>query len=203
MGVMKRLVWAGLLAACVSCEKSPGPAPPVSPTAAKGARAPASPAVRLKQALELERTSRYDEARAAFSSLANTDVKSTATLGLARVELVTGRDDEAVRAARQAQGFEPALGRQAAFVEASALQAKGDLDGAAAALRPFVKDPAAREIRLLIGEILIERGMRDAAEPFLMTLIEDYNEDRIPENDAEGLGLVGRAAHLLRSPRDA
>jgi len=199
---MKRLVWVGLLSVCVSCEKSAGPPPPATP-AAKSARAPATPAVRLKQALELERTSRYDEARAAFSALGNTDVKSTATLGLARVELVTGRYDEAVKAARQAQSFEPTLGRQAAFVAASALQAKGDLDGAADALRPFVKDPAAREVRVLAAEILIERGMRDAAEPLLMTLIEDYNEDRIAENDAEGLALVGRAAHLLRSPRDA
>ena len=49
---MKRLVWVGLLSVCVSCEKSAGPPPPVTP-AAKSARAPAPPAVRLKQALEL------------------------------------------------------------------------------------------------------------------------------------------------------
>src|SRR5690606_28038821 len=41
------------------------------------------------------------------------------------------------------------------------------------------------------------------AEPVLMTLIEDYNEDRIDPSDGRGLAMVGRAAHLLRSPHDA
>ena len=203
MGGMKRLVWAGLLAVCVSCEKSPGPAPPTSPTAAKGARAPATPAERLKQALELERASEYDKAGTLFGALADSNVKGAATLGLARGELVTGRYDEAVQAARRARELDPALGRDAAFTEASALKAKGDVDAALDALRPFVKDPAARELRLLAGEMLIERGQRDAAEPLLMTLVEDYNDDRIVETDGEGLALVGRAAHLLRAPRDA
>jgi tetratricopeptide (TPR) repeat protein len=36
-----------------------------------------------------------------------------------------------------------------------------------------------------------------------MTLIEDYNEDRIGAEDGVGLAMVGRAAHLLRSPHDA
>jgi tetratricopeptide (TPR) repeat protein len=36
-----------------------------------------------------------------------------------------------------------------------------------------------------------------------MTLVEDYNNDKITKSDGPGLSLVGRAAHLLRSPRDA
>ncbi|HEY6725407.1 MAG TPA: tetratricopeptide repeat protein, partial [Polyangiaceae bacterium] len=199
---MKRLVWAGLLLLGASCEKT-GAAPPATPTAAQRARAPASPAERLRQALELERTSQYDEARTAFSGLADSSVKGAAALGLARVEVISGRYDEAVQAARRARELDSALAREAAFTEASALRAKGDLEGAERVLQEPAKEPGARQARLLLGEILIERGQRDAAEPVLMTLIEDYNADRIVETDAEGLALVGRAAHLLRSPRDA
>ncbi|HEU5073271.1 MAG TPA: tetratricopeptide repeat protein, partial [Polyangiaceae bacterium] len=199
---MKRLVWVGLLALCASCEKSAGTAPPVSPTASS-ARAPASPAERLKQALELERSSRYDRARTAYGALASSSVKGAAMLGLARVEVATGRYDEAVQAASRAREADPALASESAVAEASALRGKGDLEGAERALKLAAKDPAARRVRLLLGEILIERGQRDAAEPVLMTLIEDYNDDRIVETDAEGLALVGRAAHLLRAPRDA
>jgi len=36
-----------------------------------------------------------------------------------------------------------------------------------------------------------------------MTVVNDYNEDRIRETDGVGLALAGRAAQLLRSPKDA
>jgi Tfp pilus assembly protein PilF len=36
-----------------------------------------------------------------------------------------------------------------------------------------------------------------------MSIISDYNQNAIQPTDAEGLTLVGRAAHLLRSARDA
>ena len=36
-----------------------------------------------------------------------------------------------------------------------------------------------------------------------MTIIDDYNNDRIKSDDGDGLAMVGRAAYLLRSPRDA
>jgi tetratricopeptide (TPR) repeat protein len=55
----------------------------------------------------------------------------------------------------------------------------------------------------LLGEILLEQGRRGDAEAPLMTLVEDYNADRIRKDDAKSLALVGRAAYLLRSPRDA
>src|SRR6266511_2992830 len=42
----------------------------------------------------------------------------------------------------------------------------------------------------------------DAQDP-LMTIIGDYNQNVIKPTDGEGLMLVGRAAHLLRSARDA
>src|SRR5262249_9668995 len=34
-------------------------------------------------------------------------------------------------------------------------------------------------------------------------IVEEYNDNTIAQTDAEGLAIVGRAAHLLRSPKDA
>jgi tetratricopeptide (TPR) repeat protein len=64
-------------------------------------------------------------------------------------------------------------------------------------------DHSLRRARVLLGELLLERGDRAAAEAPLMSLIEDYNADRIGEEDGPDLTLVGRAAQLLRSARDA
>ena len=36
-----------------------------------------------------------------------------------------------------------------------------------------------------------------------MKIIEEYNDGTIANSDAEGLAIVGRATHLLRSPKDA
>jgi len=199
---MKRFVWVGLFSLCVSCEKSSGVPPAAAPTSANSLQ-PASPAERLKQAQALERASEYAKAGKAYGALLNTPVKGPATLGLARVLLVTGRYDEAARDARRAFELDPSLARESVFTQASAFRAKGDLDRAELTLKAAAKDPKAREIRLLLGEVLIERGQRDAAEPILMTLIDDYNEDRIVDTDGEALALVGRAAYLLRAPRDA
>jgi tetratricopeptide (TPR) repeat protein len=58
-------------------------------------------------------------------------------------------------------------------------------------------------VQLLLGEILLEMGQRDAAEAALMTIIEAYNDDRIKDDDGPLMAVVGRAAQLLRSPEDA
>lgn len=60
-----------------------------------------------------------------------------------------------------------------------------------------------RRARLLLGTWLIETGRRKDAEPHLLSVVEDYNNDAIADADAEGLALAARAAHLLRSPKDA
>jgi tetratricopeptide (TPR) repeat protein len=123
-----------------------------------------------------------------------------ALLAKARLELATGKYAAAVATARGVSGkarFE------AAAVRARALAAQGKLDEAIAACREVEREDDARRARLVLGEILIRAGKRAQARAPLMTLIEDYNADKITAADAEGLAMVGRAAHLLRSPRDA
>jgi len=62
---------------------------------------------------------------------------------------------------------------------------------------------ASRRAHLALGEFRIAMGHRADAEAPLMEIISDYNSDGINSKDTAGLALVGRAATLLRSPKDA
>src|SRR5262249_51401347 len=83
------------------------------------------------------------------------------------------------------------------------LAAQGKVAEAIAACKEVEGEEGARRARLLLGELLIRSGKRAEARAPLMTLVQDYNDDKITQTDPVGLTLVGRAAHLLRSPRDA
>ena len=65
------------------------------------------------------------------------------------------------------------------------------------------KGADARRVRLLLGEYLIDVGRRTDADDPLHKVIEEYNDGTITGQDAEGNAHVGRAAFLLRSPKDA
>jgi thioredoxin-like negative regulator of GroEL len=180
-------------------------APSPSPVAAAPAREVA-PRVASRDPLErglaaLE-SSRYAEADAAFRAAMETPARIAASVGLSRVLLLTGRYAEARRIAAEVfrAGGAEAVG---AVLEALALRRQGKLAEAEASVRRVAGEAAPREARLLLGELLIEQGRRADAEPVLMTLIEDYNQERVAADDAEGLAHIGRAAALLRSPRDA
>jgi len=120
-----------------------------------------------------------------------------------RLLLWTGRYAEAAREARRGLRLGPAAKIQLAPWLAEALARQGRVDEAIAALREVEAEPEARRARLFLGELLIRQGKRARARGPLMTLVEDYNRDLIGERDAEALSMVGRAAHLLRSARDA
>lgn len=97
----------------------------------------------------------------------------------------------------------PAERARAACLEADMARRSGDLAGAERTLRTVTNDPAARDARVMLGEVLIELGRRADARAPLLTLISAYNDGKIGPSDRHGLALVGRAAYLLRSPRDA
>ncbi len=71
------------------------------------------------------------------------------------------------------------------------------------AVEPQAKDAVGRDIRILLGEYLIATGHRQDAETPLMKVVGAYNNGDIQDRDAAGLAQVGRAAYLLRSPKDA
>jgi tetratricopeptide (TPR) repeat protein len=145
----------------------------------------------------------YAEAERALDELGAAGKRGGALLLRARIELDTGRYGKAAETARaaSAQGREARVA--AAPLRAEALRRLGKLDEAIRAAEDVAREPEARRARLQLGELLIEAGRRGEARAPLMTLVDDYNSDAIAETDAEGLTMVGRAAHLLRSPRDA
>ena len=181
------------------------PRAPHAAVAGKASPAPArvlSSSARLARANQRWALSGYREAETEFRALLSTPEGAQARLGLARVLVTTGRYAEA-KSTLAPLATDPKLGTDAVLWTARALENEGDIAGAEAVLRAV---PAARvspALQLELGTVLIRQGRRADAVPVLMTLVSAYNEDRIKEADGPGLALVGRAAQLLRSPRDA
>lgn len=192
-------VLTSLLVACGGAERrATAPGAGAGASAAPAAASSNEPGV--VRAERLLGTSEYREAERLFRA----EPKSArSALGLAETLLAVGRYAEALDVAKPFERERNEDGRRADLVAARALVRSGRLAEARARLEAVENDPEAREARLLLGEVLLELGRRTDAEPRLRTLIEDYNDGKIAENDGHGLALVGRAAHLLRSPRDA
>ncbi|RYE93852.1 MAG: tetratricopeptide repeat protein, partial [Myxococcales bacterium] len=165
--------------------------------------AKAPPRVGLSGGLAALGGSEYPVAEAELRKAATGADRGTALVGLARVMLETGRLDEAIRTADEAAGVDRAAKVAAAPIKARALMRRGKLDEALKACDAVKGEDEARRARLVGGEILLRLGRSRDAEPYLMSLINDFNSKKITPRDAEGMALVGRASHLLRSKRDA
>ncbi len=190
-----------ILGGCGSNTPQPASAPQ-GRQAPPAVTAPATPADVLAQAqLALERTD-FAAARAGFEGLTeHPTLGPEARLGLLQHAWMTGDYARATQSHPAVDASE-ATRAPAALIKARAHRAQGQLELALQALDPLVAANH-HEGRLLRGELLLEQGKRQAAEPELMSLIDAYNDDAIPSDDGHGLSLVGRAAALLRSPEDA
>ncbi|HEY2514821.1 MAG TPA: tetratricopeptide repeat protein, partial [Polyangiaceae bacterium] len=157
----------------------------------------------LASGLDALRTSDYARAERELSAVHGADAPA-AQIALARTYLTTGRYGDAERVAKQAGGSVSDK-VMAANVRAEALFDVGKVAEAIKLLEAN-KDAAGvpgRRARLLLGEYRIASGHRADADDPLMKIIQEYNDGTIQSTDAESLMLVGRAAHLLRSPKDA
>ncbi len=175
---------------------------PQSPPAALHAEAALGPDARLARGTARLGQSRYAEAEADLTAALEGSKKSAALLGLSELFLTTGRYADAIARAKLALAA-GADDQSCALAQARALRASGEVVAALDVLRAIRSENASAEARLLSGELLLELGKRHDAEPILLSLIEDYNADRVADTDGPGLMRVGRAAHLLRSPKDA
>ena len=192
---MRRLVCSTVLTLAV-----------VSGIALASADALADPATVLEARQALEHAE-FGDAAAALSKLESMPEKGEVPLLRAELLLRTGKLEEAQKEADKAakqKGAKPA----AFALKAQALFAQGKTAEAIEALREVEGDEKARRARLLLGEYLIATGKRAEARAPLMTLIDDYNRQdddpkAITSTDAEGLTMVGRAAHLLRNASNA
>ncbi len=145
----------------------------------------------------------YALAEKELASIKGGKERAQAVLGVARLQLLTGRFDAAIATAKSAAGLGKEARNEAAAIRGEALAAQGKNAEAMAALKEVESEDGARRARLVLGELHLRAGRRADSRVPLLTLIEDYNNDKITAADALGLTLVGRAAHLLRSPRDA
>jgi tetratricopeptide (TPR) repeat protein len=180
-------------------------APPARAEPARDASAPttAPAGSPLATGLDALRTSDYARAVQVLSGVRGADGPA-AQLALARALLATGKYDAAEQAARQAGGA--AADKLAAVaVRAELLFRMGKVAEAIKLLEASAggTGPGTRRVRLLLGEYRIASGHRTDADDPLMKIVEEYNDGTIPSSDAEGLAIVARAAHLLRSPKDA
>ncbi|MDB4996958.1 MAG: hypothetical protein JWM74_4390 [Myxococcaceae bacterium] len=127
------------------------------------------------------------------------------TLAAAIEALHEGRYPEADKHAQQAAATTPADKPASIAIRAEALYRTGKVQDALKLL-DTVKDapgPGGREVRLLMGEYRIATGHRQDAEDPLMKIIGEYNSGGALDRDQMGLAIVGRAAFLLRVPKDA
>ena len=161
-----------------------------------------SSAARLARAAQRLELSGYREAEADFRALLAAPEATAARVGLGQVLVTTGRYAEAVSVLAPLV-TSPNLNADAALWTARAQQCEGDVSGAERTLRSVPTEHVSHALALELGTVLLREGRRADAEPVLMAVVNDYNEDRIKETDGAGLSLVGRAAQLLRSPKDA
>jgi predicted Zn-dependent protease len=169
---------------------------------------PAGPALAaskgpLADALRAVDVADYDAAEKALQAISGTD-RPAALLGLARIRFEQGRFADADKLAQQAAaGADSRLAATA--LRGRVLAAQGKVDDAIKLLTPS-KDgagPGGRQVRLVLGELLVRAGRRADAEPVLLKFADEYGSDAISSNDAGGLAMVGRAMHLLRHAKDA
>jgi len=178
-------------------------AKPAAPGSKRPNAVSAAPATGLRAAYRALATGRYAQAEQGFVALLRGDQRAQALLGLGRVQLETGRYDDAERQGAEAAaiaGFE-ARGQT---LRGEALQARGKLDAAEQAFVRAARAKPALRARVLLGRLLQERGRSAEAEQVLMAVIDAYNEDELPENDqAASLSYVAMAARALGSMHDA
>ena len=147
------------------------------------------------------RKSDYEELDRRVAATVGADLPD-AKLIHARTLLERGKYDDATKAlaiAKTKLTLRPAV----VLLEAELLMERGKLVDAERMLTTLRAETGeiGRAERVKLGEALIAQGKRDDANDPLHEVIDDYGE--MPTSDAVGLAAVARAAHLLRSARDA
>ena len=146
----------------------------------------------------------YAEAERFFTQASTSgNERGRALLGLARAQLETGRYDEAAQAAGRAAQQDRARRVAAETLRGEALIRRGRLDEAERVLSAIASEDRAFRAQVLLGRLLIARGRDAEAQPWLMRLVQAYNDETIGARDAEGLACVAMAAWALGSAQDA
>ena len=183
------------------------PAPPTAGTGSASASAtgpqtpPPAPGTIAAAVAAAREQGNYEGAEKQLLAIKGAEAPQ-ALLTLARLCLDQGRYADAEKYANQAGATKRVEG---VALRAQILFVNGKRDDAIKLLEANAKEkgPAGREVRLLLGEYRIKMGKRDDAEAPLMEIIQEYNSDAITDADGPGMMMVGRAAYLLKSYKDA
>jgi len=185
----------------------PGQAGPSGQPGQAGPSRPASPAAApasgpLATGLAALAASDYAKAETELAQVKG-PTEPDAKVGLARAALEQGKLADADKHAQAAQAS-AAHRVKATNLRAEILATQGKLADAIKLLEGVKTATGGdgRRGRLLLGEYLIRTGKKAAADDPLRKVVDDYNDGSV-ERDATGLAEVGRAAFLLRKPKDA
>ena len=165
---------------------------------------PAPPIASLDDAERALSRGYYAEAERFFTQASSGgNERGRALLGVARAQLATGRYDEAVQTAARAGQQDRARRVEAETLRGEALMRRGRLDEAERVLSAVAREDRAFRAQMLLGRLFVMRGRDAEAQPWLMRLVQAYNDETIGTRDAEGLAYVAMAAWALGSAQDA
>ena len=164
---------------------------------------PAAGAATLKQAQQWLGAGHYVRAEAAFGALVKAKkTRDAGLLGIARVQLETGRYGAAVRAAGKVRKGK--LVPVARTLAGEALIKMGKLKKAqkifGAVLR---KHPQHFRARVLLGVAQLEQGLQADAKATFFKLYDDFDAGKIDSKSAEQLTYVAMACRYTDNFRDA
>ena len=202
-----------LCLAALACGASPAPengaVRPALPSTARDR--PAEPTARpadavisatLADALEALKRGRYTTAEKAFVALQDGPDRGEALLGLAQVQMRTGRYRQAAETAGRAVELAPQQ-NEALTAQAEALLEVGEIDRADKLLRRAALRQGAHRARVMLGRLLFRIGRPQQAEEILSLVIDDYNDQSLDASDAGQLTCLALAAWALGSLHDA
>ena len=172
-------------------------------SAALGAQPKSPPSGPLATGLAALAASEYATAETELAQVKGAG-EADARLGLAQAAFEQGKYADADKHA-QAAASSAAHRVRASVMRAQVLEATGKIQDAIKLLDSVKsgKGDDVRRARLLLGEYLIEVGKRADADDPLKKVVDEYNDGSLKPQDAEGFAHVGRAAFLLRYPKDA
>ena len=157
----------------------------------------------IADAYQALKRGRYQSAERAFLALGNGPDRPEALLGLARVQMRTGRYRQAAETARRAVSRAGRHSPRALTAQAEALLAQGENDRAEKLLYQAAAWRQAHRARVVLGRLLQQVGRRREAEELFSLVIDDYNDQTLDTSDAEQMTYLALAAWALGSLHDA
>ncbi|MFO0589920.1 MAG: tetratricopeptide repeat protein [Polyangiaceae bacterium] len=164
--------------------------------------APAADPTPLDRAVSAFARGEYEVAAKEADSVKGAD-RAKALLLKAKIELKTGKYQDAEKTAKSAAALGKDAKIAAAPIRAEALQAQGKNADAIAAVKEVENEDTAHRARLKLGELLIRSGKRGEAATVLRKITDAYSNDDIKDTDVDNMIVVARAAQLMRAPRQS